>query len=312
MFKIFKKKNKNANKYTITHNGNIELYSTHSYDDYLAYLLKPAVVIKESEINNSKNKLEEIIFDKNTLIDLTPSYEYSSKYERLHDNLAMFREIDDDAWLILSLIRVSESDVYYHINKKYLQRYAIACTKDLSLTITSKENSITLEYNKLSWKTFAMEIKIFELMCWVIDIFENFEPEIVNQFSEGIIDTLKTLMLFLSDNNSNINREKLICETRLYIKDVHETIISFGELIEESEKPFDIIRKQKEDDERKEKEAEENRKKEQEIYQSKQNDFIEKMKARRNLLEDFNEPLNNIPEKIATHNAEIDKRWSKA
>ena len=310
MFDFLKRKDKNNSKYTITHNGSIDTYDEYSFSNYAAYILKPVIVIKEDIIKKQEDRLKTITFNRDTLIDLRSTYVlYSKRCDKLHDKLSIFQSVDDDFWFNLSNVHPCDINIYYHINKDYLKKYAIACTEKLSLTLSSKEASITLDFKKLHYKTFDIDKAILDLMCWTIDIFENFEKEIVNQFADGIFDTLSTLLTLLDDKDCN--SAELIRETRLYIKDVRETIISFGELIEEFENPFNLIRKKKEDEEKAKRDAEEKRRTEYEAYQSKHNDFLEKMKARRDLLKDFNEPLSNVPEKIVKCDEAIEKRWSK-
>lgn len=297
---------KNSKKYTITHNGNLDSFDRLSYGaSRVIYLLKPVTVIEETPHSAGPSDKKEIIFERGHAAKIISNTWNKAYIEiKFKENLTTFQPIYETSSFMYHP-EIKDQYKYYHANKDYLCKYAIACTNFLSITITSLTESITLDYETLSEKIYDNDFEIFKLMCRLIDIFENFEPIIVNQFAPGIIDTIKTFLSLLDSDTNYSNKREMIMEVQLYIKDVYETILSFGENIETFLTPFELIEQYRIKKEQEKKDEEERRAMEKRISQKRHDDFLTKVRARRELLQSFNEPLENIPLKLAEKNKEL-------
>lgn len=306
MFEFLKKRK----KYTIEHNANINYYSSQGfrYDSYIIYLLKPVVVMKE-QWDHENPVREEIRLDKGTCIKAIPAGFFDGDYSP-HENLLLFSEIEKNYWFDVNRPRTLNKPGSYYINKDFVKTYGVVCSPRLSLTIKNKSftDSVTINTEKIIKRLTSNE-DLYEIICMVIDIFENFDPLIVNQFATNIMDTLKNLIQLLESPYCHDN--DLIFKTKIYIRDVYKTILSFGEFIIPFDTPLALIAEKelkiKIDAEERNRKYNEERKE----YLKKQDNFFEKMRYRSELLEVFNEPIEEIPEKIARFNAKIEKRWSK-
>lgn len=310
--KLKKKKNislgltKNSKKYNITHNGNLEELDNSRHDDAkLVYLLRPIITIEETQRYSEVSKKEEFVCEAGQMVKLASSVKRSYYSDnRLHEKLIPFQRLDDyDVSFYYPSIK--DKNKYYHANEDALKRYAIACTKKLSITIDSLTESITLSYELLHKDFYSNNIEIWEVLCNLIDVFENFEPLIVNQFAPGIMDTLKNFIAIIDNDTSYMSKREMVQEVRLYIRDVHKTMMSFKADDDVFPTPFQLIEQKRIEVEEAKRIETEKKEMQRRINQEKQNDFLEKVRARRELLKDFNEPMENVPLKLAKKNEEM-------
>jgi hypothetical protein len=160
-------------------------------------------------------------------------------------------------------------------------------------SLLKKETKI-FEFNEGLWCKYKEEA--FQgILLPVVDIFTNYDKEIINHFSKGILDTLNDFNKILEDDKASKKIEyEMFYSTKAFLKDIHETISGFGS----TKKAFlaieDVIKGNLEEQEAlKAKQENEAQMQRELIFQQEEQyrGFIQKVKYRRELLEDFNKPL---------------------
>ena len=309
MFNLKKKKIASIfKKYKVEHNVNIK-YFNGKYGEHVAFILKPVVVISEKYEDNRCIR-EEITLERGTFVRLLNNNWYQA-YHTPHDDLIYFQILDERCRFDLKDPRVKNISTHLYIHKDCLDRYAVACREDIELLLNVPGDQIRLDLETLKSSSSRKEDELLRMFFKLIDMFENFDPLIVNQFAPGTVDTLKNLLFILDNSMSYSDNDKLVQETISYVDSVYDTILSFGEPMDYFESPLTLIEQKRMEDEKERKERSEEYDRQVKEYNKRRRDFLDKVTYRKELLHDFNEPLSNIPSKLAKKDRELKDRWKK-
>ena len=298
MISLFKKK-KNLLLENKKYNDIYYVYNKDIFDTKFILLLKPVTVLTYDE--------QEVLLPRGSVVHIV-----NSCSSHKHEDIITIQHIESVSGL-LGLFEdfFWDDNPKYLINRNFIIKYGMPYTKDLKVCIKSFNNDSVLNWHLSDVIKYSTSRLVFDVVYKLIDIFANFETVIVNQFSNSIVDSITNLVNLLSITNDNWDKQELLFATKDFIDEIHETMCSFGENIEMFPSPRELIDEKAHQEFLARKEYEEKVKKEKALYNSQKSHYLEAVKYKRELLQDFNEPVSKIPDNMMRKNKEIDEKMKK-
>lgn len=167
--------------------------------------------------------------------------------------------------------------------KEEFYKYSINADYE-DIVIYKDEEKLMISPAIIPYKNNLKEEFRYKIFPMVVDIFMNYDEEILNAFGNGIFDILSEMKRFILEENTS---DELFEQVKSYIYNVYETILSMGEYKETFptvQQYLDIKEAERLEEIKRLKEAED-------LKIKQRNKFVEELTLRQDLLKDFNRPL---------------------
>lgn len=169
----------------------------------------------------------------------------------------------------------------YIVGEEEFNRYSM-CGKYESISLFRNKKELILNLKKIPRSYY--DIFRFQVFPIIVDIFTNFDEEIINAFGNGIYNTLFGMVQLIELDNIDDN---VFEQIKKYVFDIYNTILSMGEYKE----TFPTIQEYLDIQDAKKLEELRQKQKIEDMKQKQKNKFVEELAIKQELLKDFNRPL---------------------